>query len=451
MSTSSSTSSTGFTGSSSYAADLQTAISRAIGFAALPLQLLQNQQNAFNSQQSEIQTLSSKFSSLQTALNNLNTAVSSGSYSASSSTATVATAYASSGVKAGSYNLIVGGIGSHTSTLSNDGLTTVTDPAAGNVSAATSYTLTVDGTSYQISNTGGTLSSLVDALNASSANVQATMVNVGSASSPDYRLSVQGTKYADNAIQLSDGTQSLLNTVVHGSNVTYQVNGRPAVINSDSRSINLSTGLTVNVLQAGSTDVTVSQSSTQTSNALAAFANSYNNIVDELAKSRGQSGGALSGQSIVYTLSSSLRSLLSGGASSGNIHSVSDLGLTFDQDGHLNFDATAFSGASSSSLANVLSFLGTSTSGGFLQAANNTLKSVADSSTGVLSQTSTSLTNSLTAIATKISDKTKAISDLQATLTAKMSAADALISSLEQQVSYYTTLFKTMGQIKEKA
>src|SRR4051794_7612040 len=373
MSTTSSTSSTGFTGSSAYAADLQTAISRAIGFAALPLQLLQNQQNAFNRQQSEIQTLSSKFSSLQTTLNNLNTAVSSGSYTASSSTATVATAYASSGVKAGSYSITVGSIGSHTNTLSDDGLTTVTDPSTGNISGAANYTLTVDGSSYQISNQAGTLSGLVDALNTSGANVQATMVNVGSASLPDYRLSVQGTKYANNAIQLSDGTHSLLGTILPGSNVTYQVNGRPAVINSDSRSITLSTGLTVNVLQAGSTDVAVAQSSTQASNALSAFANAYNNVVDELATSRGQGGGALAGQSIVYTLSSSLRSLLGGGTASGNVQSVSDLGLNFDQNGHLNFDATAFSGVSSSSLANVLNFLGSSTGGGFLQAANNAL------------------------------------------------------------------------------
>ncbi len=111
----------------------------------------------------------------------------------------------------------------------------------------------------------------------------------------------------------------LLNTLTTGSNVTYQLNGQSNVISSDSRSLTLSTGLTVNVLQAGSTDINVTQGSTQTSNALSAFATAYNNIVDELAKSRGQNGGALTGQSIVYTLSSSLHSILDTTSQSGNI------------------------------------------------------------------------------------------------------------------------------------
>jgi flagellar hook-associated protein 2 len=444
----SSTSSTGFTGSSSYSADFQTVISRAVSFASLPLQLLQNQQNSLASQQSEIATITSKFSSLQTALDNLNSAVGTGSFSASVSTTGVATAYAGAGVRAGSYNLTVLGTGSHTNTISQNGLTTVSDPSSGSISSASTLTLSVDGTDYQISNSGNSLNSLADAINATSANVQATLVNVGSSSAPDYRLSVQGKKYAASSIQLNDGSTTLLNALTTGSNVTYQLNGQSNTISSDSRTLTLSTGLTVNVLQAGSTDITVNQGSTQASNALSAFATAYNNIVDELAKSRGKNGGALTGQSLVYTLSTSLRNILETTAQSGGLKSLNDLGLSFDGNGHLNFDSSAFSTAASSSFANVLGFLGSESTGGFLKTANTALASIRDSNTGVLAASNNSLTTSLSNLAGKISDKTDQISALQTSLTAKMSAADATIASLEQQVSYYTDLFTTMRQNK---
>jgi flagellar hook-associated protein 2 len=441
----SSTTSSSFTGSSSYSADLQSAISRAVGLASLPLQVLQNQQNSLTNQQSEIGTVTSKFSSLQTALDNVNSAVGTGSFSASSSTSGVATAYAGAGVRVGSYSLTVLGTGSHTNTLSQDGLTTVSDPSSGNISSSLALTLSVDGTDYQIANSGS-LNSLADAINASSANVQATLVNVGSSSAPDYRLSIQGQKYAATSIQLSDGSTPLLNTLTTGSNVTYQINGQSNVISSDSRALTLSTGLTVNVLQAGSTDISVAQGSTQVVNGLNAFATAYNNIVDELAKSRGQNGGALTGQSIVYTLSSSLHNILDTTSQSGSISSLSDLGLSFDDTGHLSFDTSVFNTAASSSLSDVLGFLGSESSGGFLKTANAALAGITDSTNGLLATTNDSLTSSLSNVADKISDKTDQISALQTSLTAKMSAADAMIASLQQQVSYYTDLFTTMRQ-----
>jgi flagellar hook-associated protein 2 len=441
--TSSSSSSTSFTGSSSYSADLQNAISRAVGLASLPLQVMQNQQNRLTSQQSEISTITSQFSSLQNALDNLNSAVGTGSFTASSSTTSVATAYAASGVRVGSYSLTVIGTGSHTNTMSQDGLTKVTDPSSGNISSSSTLTLTVDGTNYQVSNTGS-LNDLADAINASSAGVQATLVNVGSTSSPDYRLSVQGKKYAGTSIQMSDGSTPVLNTLTTGTNVTYQINGQSNVISSDSRSLTLSTGLTVNVLQAGSTDINVNQGSSQASNALSAFTSAYNSIVDELAKSRGQNGGPLSGQSIVYTLSTSLHGILDTTAQSGNVSSVTDLGLSFDSDGHLDFDPTTFNSAASSSISDVLGFLGKESSGGFLKSANDALKGITDSVTGLLATTNSALSSSATNLANKISDKTNQISNLQTTLTAQMSAADATISTLQQQVSYFTDLFTTM-------
>jgi flagellar hook-associated protein 2 len=445
MASTSSTGSTAFTGNSSFSADLQNAISRAVGFASLPIQALQNRQNDATNQQTALASISSKFQSLQNSIDALNSSVGKNSYATTLTNTSVGSASTSSGVMAGTYSLTVSDLGKLTNTMSADLLSVVTDPATGDISSAKNFTLTIDGQDYAISNPDGSLNGLAAAINASGANVQATVVNVGGSASPDYRLSVQGTKYAATSIQLSDGSNnSLLKTLVTGSNVLYQVNGQTSSAASDSRSIALAPGLTVNVVSKGDTEIDVTQGTSGISDALSSFVAAYNATVDELAKSRGKNAGALSGNSIVYTLQDNLRHLINSGVQSGSISSVSDLGLTFDQTGHLSFDSSVLSKATSSSLTDVRNFLGAESSGGFLKGANDILTGIDDTATGTLPQATKSLTDQISSLTKQISDKQDRLNLLQQSLTEQMSKADAMISSLQQQASYYTDLFATM-------
>lgn len=446
MGTTSSTSSSVFTGSSAFSSDLQSTITRAVNIASLPIEQLSNEQSALAGQKNALQGLSTQFQNLQTALDAINTASGTGSYFAGVDNTSVASAAVSSGVMAGSYALTVGSIGAHTNTMSSGGLTVV-NPSTSNISHSSTFTLSVNGTPYQITDSDASLNGLAQAINGSSAGVQATIVNVGSPTSPDYRLSIQGTNYAPDSIQLNDGTNDLLNTLSTGSYVTYQINGQPSTpIQSTSRSVNLSPGLTVDVLQAGSASITVTQNVGGVSSALSSFATAYNSVVDALTAQRGQNAGALSGQSIVYQLQSSLRSLANYSGSSGTVNSLADLGLTFDQNGHLQFDSTTFNSAANSSQANVLNFIGSETGGGFLQAAQTILTSVDDTTNGMLPQATTSLGTQLTDIASQITTQQNKVTLLQTSLTNQMSAADATISSMEQQVTQITNLFSAMQQ-----
>ncbi len=354
---------------------------------------------------------------------------------------------------AGTYSLNISSIGSQTNAISGDSLTKVADPTTSNIDSATSFTLSVNGTNYTISDSAGTLSGLAQAINSSSASVQATVVNVGNSSSPDYRLSLQSLNYAPDAIQLSDtNNSSLLNTVSTGSNVTYQVNGQPSTpISSNTRSATLSTGLTVQFLKAGTATVTVAQSASGIESALSSFANAYNSITAELNKNRGQSGGALTGDSIVYQLQNTLNSLASFSSSSGGSYqSLSAIGLSFDQSGNLNFDSSAFNAAAASNPNSVVNFIGTATSGGFLQSATNLLTSVTDPISGLLTQATGSITSQLTSVGSKITADQAQVTQLQTTLTAQMATADAAISSLQDQLTEITDLFAQM-QVNEKA
>lgn len=434
-----------FNGSSTYSDQLQQTIQRALTVASLPLSQLQSTQTTLTGQQVELQTIASTFNSMQTAINTLTSSTGSGAFAATVSAPTVATASVSSGVMAGTYTLDVLSTGSQTNTISADGLSVVSDPSVSNINAATDFTLTVNGQQFDISDPSGTLNGLAQAINNSSANLQASIINVGSSDSPDYRLSIQSLNYAPDSIQLSDGTNNLLNTLSTGSNVTYQVNGQPSTpISSNTRNITLSPGLNVQIQNTGTTQVTVAQNPTKLASALSSFASAYNTIVAELNRNRGQNGGALSGDSIIYQLQNQLQTLTNFSAASGSIQSLADLGLTFDQSGNLNFNQATFNAAFSAAPNDVLNFLGDSTSGGLIQTASDTLTSITDSSSGILSAAYNTLGSELSNIGNRISDQQTKIASLQQRLTAQMAAVDSTIASLQNQVQEMTALFAQM-------
>jgi flagellar hook-associated protein 2 len=447
MGTTSNTTPATFLGNSAFSADLQQVITRAVNIASLPITQLQNQLGTLTSQQTELQTLGSKFQSLQNALDSLDSASSADSFSASVDNQSVASVSVASGAQAGNYSVDILNVGSQTNTISPNSLLVVTDPASGNISASSAFTLTVDGQTFSISDASNSLNELAKAINASGAGVQATIVNVGG-STPDYRLSLQGTHYAPTSIQLNDGNQNLLNTLATGSYVSYKVNGADTIATSDSRTFSISAGLMVHALATGTANIGVAQNVAGIQSAIGSFVSAFNAAVDEVQKNRGQNGGALAGQSIVSQLSAALRNLAGYTPVSGSpdIQSIDDLGLAFDQSGHLQFDSSVYSAAAGSSLSNVLNFLGSETGGGFLQAAHNILTSVTDSTNGLVTNDITTTGASVTNLMKKISSKQDTVTHMQTNLIQQMSRADAAIASMEQQVTQITNLFSAMQQ-----
>jgi flagellar hook-associated protein 2 len=452
MSTSgtSGTSAGSFTGSSLFASSLAQQLQNAVNIASIPMDNLQTEQTTLQGQQTEFGTLSSDFTALSTALSSIDSATGSSSYGATVSNTKVASASVGSGVLAGTYSLDVTNTGSNTNTISNDsGLLLVTDPTQSNLSTSTSFTLVVNSNTYNITDSAGTLDGLANAINSSGANVQATVVNVGSSSSPDYRLSVQSLDFAPDTVQLEDNGNNNADMLTQlgsgGSYVQYSVNGEPSV-NSSSQSLTLSTGLTVNVLGTGTTSITVSQNGDSIANALSNFANAYNTALAEVDKNRGQNGGALTGDGSIFSLTEALNNLGGYSGSTGSVESLASLGLTFDPNGNLDFDASTFDQAASANMTDVLNFLGSvSGSTGFLGVANNILTGITDPLTGLLPQATQSISTEISGIGTQITNDQSQVTQLQQTLQAQLSAADASIASLEQQANYFQMMFQTQN------
>jgi flagellar hook-associated protein 2 len=446
----SSANTTYFNGMSNYSASLNNEISQEVEIASLPIDLLDNDVTTLTNQSTELGTLNSDVGSVQSAIAGLASAAGntlSAGVSDSSATATLG-----SGATAGTYTLAVTNLGSYTDALSDDGLTTVTDPTSQNISASGSYTLTVNGATTPITLPATNLNGLAQAINTADADVQATVVNVGSNSAPDYRLSLQSNQLGPVTMQLSDGTQPLLEASgAAGTPAQYTIDGK--AISSNSDTVTLAPGLTAQLTATNSSPatITVAANPTGIGNAFQSFVSSYNSAITELGKNIGQSGGALAGDSIVYQLIDTLQGLANYTSGSSNISSMAALGLTFnDTTGQLSFDQSTFDSATSGQTEALTAFLGSATGGGFLETATNALAGIEAPTTGTLSTEISSIQADITSTNSQITSETAQVSQLQANLTQQMSAADSLIYEMQQQSTQIDGIF-TAEQDSEMA
>lgn len=411
----------------------------------MPLDADESALTGLNATQTDIQGLDTVFTALQQSVASLQSTVSSGLLSSSVSDSTVSAAVGT-GATAGTYTISVDSLGAYSTALSNAGSTPVTDPTSQGISSDTSLTLSVGGVDTTITPESTSLQDLVTAINSQAGGqVQATLVNVGSTSSPDYRLSLQAVNLGTGPIGLTGSSGgNLIATSTAGSLASYEVDGVTTPITSDSRSVTLSPGLTVNLLSQSAsgdfTTITVADNPATLASAFSSFAGSYNAALDALSQYHGQGGGALEGSSLVQSLTSVLNQL--GNYSNGSPASaLANFGISVDETGTLSVDTTAFTAAANANFPLLLSTLGSSTTGGFLATATNLMTGVENSSTGSIKVEEASVSGQIAAQQNTIANEQAAVNLIQTNLTQQISQADTAIAELESQVSYVTGLF----------
>ena len=432
-----------FNGSSTYSSSFQTVLDNAVQRASLPMQLMQDEVTTLTGQQTALTTLEGDFVSLQGAVASINSAVQ-GTPTATSSDTSVVTASANSNALAGTYSIEVDQAGSSSVALSNAGSTTVTDPSSQNISSSSSFTLTVNGVQTTITPSGNTLDDLVTAINGAGAGVTASIVNMGGSSGADYRLVLTSDELGPDTIQLNDGATDLMSPLSSGALAEYKVNGSSTDVTSTSSQVTLSPGLTVTIqpdaTAGNSATVTVTTDYSGLSTALSSFVSAYNSAVTAVQAQTGQNAGTLSGDSTVYQLENILDNIAEyTGSGSGSVNSLTDLGLDLDSTGQLSFDSSTFS---SLNTTDIQSFLGSASTGGFLQMATNAATSATDNSTGIIENNVSALQTQITNENSLISNQQDMITNMETNLETKLSAADAAIATLESEKTYFTDLFQ---------
>ncbi len=435
-----------FSGQSQFAASLQEVITRAVRIAGLPLAADEATLTTLNSRQAALKGLDTDFSNLQSSVFLLQTALSFESQATSVSDGGVVKATIGTGAASGNYSIHVTDLGAYSTALTNAGAPAVTDPTIQGISDSGQWTLNVNGTATTITPATTSLADLAAAINSQAGDqVQATLVNVGSNSAPDYRLSLSAVHLGDLSLDLEDGPAASVIAESHnGSLASYEVGGLSTSLTSDSRTVTLAPGLTVELLgqspSAASTTVTVRNDPSALASAFSSFAKTYNQAVTDLAAHHGKNGGVLEGDSIVTTLTNVLRQLSA--YSSGSPDSaLANYGITVNASGQLSVNTAAFTSAANSNFSGLIATLGGTTTGGFLQAATTALNSVEDLTAGSLKIEEHTIAANIAAQNTSISNEQAKIALLQKNLTAEIVKADAAISSLESKLSYVNGLF----------
>jgi flagellar hook-associated protein 2 len=252
------------------------------------------------------------------------------------------------------------------------------------------------------------------------------------------------------SIQLSDGSNNLLSTISTGSLASYKVDGLSNTISSDSDAITLAQGVTVNLLGTTPANapitISIGQSTASAQTALQQFATAYNAVVDQLAAQHGQNAGALSGDSVLQIAQQALAGIADYSNFGTGITNLSGLGLDLDTQGHLTFNAAEFDQSAANNFTGLSQFLGDPNSG-FLGVATSALNNLEDPTVGAVKTEENSITKDLTTLNAQIADQENQINQFQQNLVSQLSQSDALIASLQSQVTFFEGLFQIENNI----
>lgn len=358
--TASTSSGTMFTGTSQYSQDFQNVITRAVAIASLPITLLTNQQTTLTNESTALTKLDTDFTALQTAVQGIQSALDGSSYQTTISNPTVVSATVADGAQQGNYSIMVTSPGAYQSSL-----TTTTWASTG---GAASYTLVVGGADYTVTATDDSAATVAAAINSQYGNlVNASAVNVGTSATPDYRISLQSATLGPVSVDIQKtlGTSLQTQQTPPGSLAEYEVDGSGQDEYSDSDTISIANGLTLSLLAVGSTNVTVTRSTSALSDALSAFVDAYNTAATDVAAQRGTftgtGAGALQGQSIIFDLSQALSGMGIYNSSSGQVTNLEQLGLDLGVNGQFTYSPLTMEGTDLTNSSDVNSFLGSST------------------------------------------------------------------------------------------
>jgi flagellar hook-associated protein 2 len=413
-----------------------------------------NQAAAANTQLSALGQISAALSALQSAMAPLSDGSAFASRTVTSSDTTVLGAGSDGTAVNGNYNIVVNKLASSLKASSGAFASSSTAVGTGTL------TLTVAGKSMSLTlgSTNNSLAAVRDAINKASNNpgVSATIVT----GSDGAHLVLSSTQTgAANGFKVSssggDGGLAALNydvaassgnalSVINAaSDASYTIDKLPA--NSASNTVSTAiNGLTLNLINVGSSTLSVSNDPSKATNALTNLVSTYNSFVgiyQNLTKYDATSGtaGAMIGDATLNSINSTLSGIVGGTANGATLSSI---GISLQVDGTLKLDSGTLATALSDGGKTVGNlFAGT---GGFAAKLNTPLSTwVGDS--GLLAGRTTSLSQQLTDLSSQQTALNSRMDDLTARYQAQFTALDTLMSKLNSTSSYLTQQFAALN------
>jgi flagellar hook-associated protein 2 len=431
-----------------------------------PVQLLQNRANEYTTRIDSLKQLNTALATLTSAAEGLTNRDLGTGRSVTTSDANVVTATATSAANLGSVEINVNRLATNLTQSSRSFTATTAPVLAGGATTAT-FELrkggAASGTSITIDANNNTLEDLRDAINNANAGVTASIVDVtGNGTGNQLVLSSKETG-ASGRVELvettSTGTLTDLN--IRSLNppdndfskldASLSLNG--LTISRSTNSISDAvTGVTFNLKKTGSSTIGVTQSS-EIENKLRTFINAYNGIQEVVASqykkdSRDRPTGILAGDPTLRTVQRELRDSVSAESADngGTFTSLTEIGITRDNDGKLSLDSGVFNEKLKSNPDDVkaLLFGKTEDDKGIFQKFQTASAGLSDSVTGSVQTAIKGYESSLKNLNGTIAQRIESINQLRTSLIKQFSVADSLIGQLNGQGTALNSVIKSL-------
>jgi flagellar hook-associated protein 2 len=400
------------------------------------------------------------FSSLGTDLATLSTSLQSltdfdGVFSAkqgsSSNTEVLTLSSASSSAIAGSHSIVVNSLAQTSSEFSNR-IVNAGDTLSGSLSiqigSGAVQSITVD-------STNNTLSGLAAAINSASMGVVASVVKDSSGS----RLSlVSSTSGAAGQITLTSSLQDATTSTA----LSFQTGqtGADASLNVDGIDVTSASntvtgaipGVTFQLLSTSPTSgsavqVQIANDNSAIESAMNSLVTAYNAVVSDMVAQEGNDANGnpqpLFGDPTLALIQSQLSNGLLGGAASGSVNSITQLGLSLGRDGKLTLNTNDLDSALNANFNDITGFF--QNSGSFGQTLTTTLNGLSSTSTkGAIFLAEQQNTAQETALNNSISAEDARIANDKISLTTELNTANQVLQSIPSQVNQVNELYSAV-------
>jgi flagellar hook-associated protein 2 len=314
-----------------------------------------------------------------------------------------------------------------------------------------------------------TPSGVVKAINQANTGVTATLIDTGTGSNT-YKILLSGQTGSNGVFTLTAspdlGFHDTANSLQTAQDSIIKYEG--INVTRDSNSItDIIEGVTLNLLSVTASDVslTISNDRSTLKTSIEDMVQSYNDLLllfDNFTaeETEAEMSGALSeDSSLLRFLTNKIRTTIFSDSStpSGSLVAIRDLGISTDQYGKMQFDATTYDAAVLVSYDDIVTMLTADTSGQYLFDSNN--KGLAQDIATVLEDLTDStgvVSNRETSAATKLVEHEDNLIKLQARMDSvyerylmQFGVMENLMATLDSTKDYLTTQFEAMSKVYE--
>jgi flagellar hook-associated protein 2 len=421
-----------------------------------------NQLTALHAQDTALTSIGTDLNTLSTALQTLTDfeGVLSEKEGSSSDESVLQLTSAASTAVASSHTIVVSQLAQTSSSYS--------DAVSGSDTLSGTLTLTVGNGSAQTINIDSsdndtTVSSLADAINSGNYGVSASVINDGTTQRlslvSDTSGAVGNLTVSANLTDTTSGNAINFTQAQAGQDAQFTVDGISATSSSNTVS-NVIPGVSFQLLSAApDTDIQVeiTNDNSDVESAVSSFVSAYNTVIGDLNTQEGNDSSGnpepLFGSPTISTLQNQLQQALTFIQSSGAVTSLTQLGISVNNDGTLTLDNDTLDSELNSNYQDVVNFFQPSSSftsfgGNFSTTLDNLGNSAPD---GVLTLALQEDSTQESTLNTNISNENITISAEQANLTTELNEANYTLQEIPSQIDEVNELYSAITGYNESA